>query len=43
MHGSGHAEYTKESELTGDESKCYETRKVCADRNELCVEKEWRP
>ena len=42
LYGSDQAEYTQESQLTGDESKCHRIRKICADGNKLCPGKEWR-
>ena len=40
---SDHAEYTRKSQLTEDESDATKITKVRADGNELSTGKEWRP
>ena len=42
LNGSGHAEYTRKSQLTEDKSKCHKIRKACVDGNKLHTGKEYR-
>ena len=43
LNGSDHAEYTRNSRLTEDESKHHENNKGSCGQKKLNTGKEWRP